>query len=892
MKPFLFSALLLCMVVFSFGQDGKKSKEYLRFQREVSKISRQSVSEVFKKILEMQSDDELRPEKSEKDQLAFVHDKFQQYYKKVKVEGAIYSAHSRNSLIESYSGEFKGIKNFDVTPGISAFQGLQNAIKHVGAKLYAWDRSVRAGYPDYKYPTGELVIIGGSADDPLDLTLAWKYDIFAAEPIYRAEVFIDARTGEFIKENQLLHDVNTPSSGATLFNGTRSFTSDFTGTTYRLRQTVSGGGVQTYTLKNGTTYLFASDITSASANSWSDATAVQAHWGAEQTWAYYFNKFNRNSFNNAGTIIKSYVHYSKNYVNAFWDGSRMTYGDGNLTQGYRPLVSIDICGHEITHGVTTYSANLTYSNESGALNESFSDIFGECIENYAKGTNDWMMSCDIGVNGVCGAFRNMANPNQYSNPDTYKGTFWLTGTSDNGGVHTNSGVQNKWFYILTTGESGTNDLGYNYTVTGIGIDKAARIAYRNLTVYLTASSNYAAARAGAIQAATDLYGAGTPEVTATTEAWNAVGVYAPAPDTQAPTAPVLTSTSKTQTSIVLSWTTATDNIGVTGYDVFVNGIQNNTTNLTTRTYTISGLTAGTTYSVYVVAKDAAANKTPSNTLSIATTGAVTETLVLESYFETTLDSWVASNSSNCVRTSNVAYAYEGSGSVMIRSKSTNATTPTLALSGYSQVEVMFYFTAVGMESGKSFVLSYSSNNGSSFSTIATFTSASTASGTKFVTGHGFYVATITMNSSSFNNTGKFRIQNNGANTTDLIYFDAVTIKGRTNTTGTGNVVTLAAATKSSLQLKSLFLTEGNTETTLPESDKILMYPNPVLNALNIVSNEMIRVIRIHTLTGSLVLTKLDNSDNLSLDLSNLAKGIYIVEVVTATGTTVNKIVKQ
>ena len=127
----------------------------------------------------------------------------------------------------------------------------------------------------------------------------------------------------------------------------------------------------------------------------------------------------------------------------------MTYGDGNLAQGYRPLVSLDICGHEITHGVTTYSANLTYSYESGALNESFSDIFGECIENTASGSNDWMMGCDIGVSG-CGAFRNMANPNQFGDPDTYKGTYWYTGTGDNGGVHYNSGVQNKWFYVLTS----------------------------------------------------------------------------------------------------------------------------------------------------------------------------------------------------------------------------------------------------------------------------------------------------------------------------------------------------------------------------------------------------------------------------------------------------------
>ena len=892
MKPILFLVLLVCLALSSFGQDGKRSKAYLRFQKEETKTSRTNEGAAFKKNLEMQSDDELRLVRSETDQIGFIHDKFQQYFKRVKVDGALYSAHSRNSVIENYSGEFKGIRNFDVTPAISNVQGLQNAIGHVGAKVYAWDKSVSAGYPDYRYPTGELVIIGGAPDDSLELTLAWKYDIFAAEPLYRAEVFINAKTGAFVKENQLIHNSNVPASGATLFNGTQNFTADLTASVYKLSQTSSGGGVQTYSLKNGTSYTAAASITSASATSWTDSTAVQAHWGAEQTWAFYFNKFSRNSFNNSGGIIKSYVHYSTKYVNAFWDGTRMTYGDGDLAQGYRPLVSLDICGHEITHGVTTYSANLTYSNESGALNESFSDIFGECIENYAKGSNDWMMSCDIGINGACGAFRNMANPKQYGDPDTYKGTNWLTGTTDNGGVHTNSGVQNKWFYILTVGASGTNDKGYNYTVTGIGIDKAAKIAYRNLTVYLTASSNYAAARAGAILAATDLYGAGSPEVTATSESWNAVGVYAPAPDTTPPSAPVLTSGSKTQTTIALSWTAATDNVGVTGYDVFVNGTKNNVANLTARTYTVSSLTAGTPYSIYVVAKDAAGNTKSSNILSVTTSGASVESTVLGTYFETNFENWVPSNAANCVWTSNATYAYEGQGCVMIRSKSTNLTSPVLALSGYSQVEVKFYFTATGMESNKAFVLSYNSNNGTSFSTLATFTSAATASGTRFMTDKGFYVATVTMNSASFNNNYRFRIQNNGANTSDVIYIDAFTVKGRTNTTGSGTVVSLAAATKTALFLKSTSVSDGVEEQIIPETEKILLYPNPVLNTLNIASNVKIKVVRIFTLTGSLVQNNLDNTDNLSLDLSGLAKGIYIVEVVTDKGSSVNKIIKQ
>jgi len=129
-------------------------------------------------------------------------------------------------------------------------------------------------------------------------------------------------------------------------------------------------------------------------------------------------------------------------------------------------------GHELYHGVTEFSAGLVYAFEPGALNESFSDIFGKVVENYATGSNNWLLGDDIGLNGS-GAFRNMENPNQFDDPDTYLGDFWYVGGDDNGGVHTNSGVQNKWFQLLTDGGTGTNDNGEDYDVIGIGIDDAS-----------------------------------------------------------------------------------------------------------------------------------------------------------------------------------------------------------------------------------------------------------------------------------------------------------------------------------------------------------------------------------------------------------------------------------
>ena len=180
---------------------------------------------------------------------------------------------------------------------------------------------------------------------------------------------------------------------------------------------------------------------------------------------------------------------------------------------------------DFTHGLTSNTANLIYSAESGALNESFSDIFGTCVENYATPADwDWLIGEDLSSS----PFRSMSDPNSHGDPDTYFGTNWasLTG-GDSGGVHTNSGVQNFWFYLLSEGGSGVNDNSDAYNVTGLGISTAAKIAFRSLTLYLIESSEFADARFYSIQAATDLYGACSPEVESTTNAWYAVGVGDP-----------------------------------------------------------------------------------------------------------------------------------------------------------------------------------------------------------------------------------------------------------------------------------------------------------------------------------------------------------------------------
>lgn len=471
----------------------------------------------------------------EEDQMGMKHYRYRAISDGIPIIGSMYLFHTEIGKITSFNGFIpKYVPAVKPKPAIVRDQALNIALNHIGAATYKWQMPAEEAFlkaeqhnPNVTfYPEGRLVYAPKSIEGiETEFVLAWEFDIYAHEPMSRRQIYVDAITGNIVHENDLIHHADAAGTAVTAYVGTKPITADFTGSTYRLREAGRGLGVETYNLQKGTSYAAAVDFTDAD-NYWNNANANldqyagDAHYGAEMTYDYYFNTFGRNSINNAGMKLLSYIHYSTNYVNAFWDGSRMTYGDGNAS--YTPLTSLDICGHEITHGLTTFTANLNYSYQSGALNESFSDIFGTVIEFYAHlPTADWLIGEDIGS-----AFRSMSNPNAYSNPDTYLGTYWYTGSGDNGGVHYNSGVQNYWFYLLTQGGSGTNDIGNAFNVTGIGMSKAAAIAYRTLTVYLTPTSQYADARYYSVQAAQDLYGPCSPEVISTTNAWYAVGVGA------------------------------------------------------------------------------------------------------------------------------------------------------------------------------------------------------------------------------------------------------------------------------------------------------------------------------------------------------------------------------
>ncbi|MBL8150434.1 MAG: M4 family metallopeptidase [Blastocatellia bacterium] len=264
-------------------------------------------------------------------------------------------------------------------------------------------------------------------------------------------------------------------------------------------------------------------------NVWGEASdparnrvAIDAHYGMQLTWDFYKNVLGRSSIDGNGAALISNVHVQRNYNNAFWDGQQMSYGDGD-GQTFSPLASIDVAGHEITHGLTERTAGLIYRGESGGLNEAMSDIMGTAIEWYAAQQNpsvqfDWKIGEDIFTPGQEGdALRYMDDPTK----DNYSIDHYSNYPRQTE-VHGSSGIANNAFYLLVNG--GTNRTSGISVAGGIGMEKGAKIFYRALSFYMTPNTNFAGAREATIKAATDLFGANSTEVQKVKESWTAVGV--------------------------------------------------------------------------------------------------------------------------------------------------------------------------------------------------------------------------------------------------------------------------------------------------------------------------------------------------------------------------------
>lgn len=495
------------------------------------------------------------------------HRKYQQYYRGLKVENAEYLVHGRNGVIETINGNYESIKILSITPALNEQLALRNALDFVNSKAYKWeDESYekfikqKTNNPDTSYyPVGELLIINASSKGGKNYKLAWKFRISSLSPDNEQCIYIDAISGAVVGNKPLIYDTNTTATAQTRYNSSNvSITTDSYSNGFRLsetRATTQGNSVNihTWNCQNGSSYPNSVEFSNTNTNwvtgSWpsinQDQASLDAHWGAEIISDYWSTIRRRNSINNQGLNIIGYVHYndvSRPNIwpnNAQWDGANnvMRYGDGDGVI-FNPLVSLDVVAHEIGHGITQYTAGLgsIYGiSECDALNEGFSDIWSACVEHWAAPNKQtWLMDDEIFASSIFSCIRDLQNPHSTTaaegqHPNTYHGSFW----DATGEPHFNSTVLSHWFYLLSEGGTGWNNGatshaapndGYSWTVIGIGIEDAARLAYITEAYYANSSSTYNSIRTNSIAAAVDSFGVNSCQVINVTNAWYAVGV--------------------------------------------------------------------------------------------------------------------------------------------------------------------------------------------------------------------------------------------------------------------------------------------------------------------------------------------------------------------------------
>ncbi len=449
------------------------------------------------------------------------HVRMARSYRGLPVIGGDLVVHSdRNGNFRDASHAMTRLINLPRAGGLSGGRAVQAALNaHAG--------STRGMAP--------AMVVYARGDTPV---LAWDVRVFGMQadgtPSER-HVIIDAHSASVLESWDDIHTAAANGTGKSLYGGTVALTTDLVGGTFYLRDPARGNNYTT-NLNNatsgGSTFSDADNVWGNGLVSSNQSAAVDAQYGTAVTWDYFKNVHGRTGIANNGVGAYNRVHYGVNYNNAFWSDSCfcMTYGDGDGSS-FTPLVSLDVAGHEMTHGVTSRTARLVYSGESGGLNEGTSDIFGTMVEFYAANATDvgdYLIGEKIykaGVNGL----RSMVNPSS----DGRSADCWYSAVK-NLDVHYSSGVANHFYFLLaegsTNGSPSKTCVAGNTrvatgagTLAGIGRAKAEKIWYRALTVYFTSSTTYAGARAATIRAAGDLYGVGGAEATAVANAWTAVG---------------------------------------------------------------------------------------------------------------------------------------------------------------------------------------------------------------------------------------------------------------------------------------------------------------------------------------------------------------------------------
>ncbi|ASS73777.1 hypothetical protein CIG75_01505 [Tumebacillus algifaecis] len=432
--------------------------------------------------------------KSHKDENGTTHTRLDQVIDGVKVYGSQVIVHEANGDAEGVTGSFKNVKANAKQAKLNATTAIDKAVAHTG---FTGELSKAAAAELVYYPVGDQAI------------LSYQVGVsYISDTPGNWTVFVNAVDGSIVYAVNAIEGV--AGTGTGVLGGTKTIQTTLKSGLYYMEDTSKAmtGMIRTRDMKNGTSSIY--NLTNTT-NSWTATThraAVDAHYYAGAVYDWYKNNVNRNSINGNGMNIESLVHYGNKYNNAFWNGTYMVYGDGDGVNFRAFSAGLDVIAHELTHGVTEYTSGLIYQNQSGALNESWSDAIAAAIENV-----NWTMGEDLTLPGYgYVGFRSMSDPAAYGDPahmNQYK-NLPNTQAGDWGGVHTNSGIPNKAFYNAAT-SIGSRTI-------------AAKIWYQASRDYMTANTNFSGARAATLQAAAALYGSSSSYYSAVANAWTAVGV--------------------------------------------------------------------------------------------------------------------------------------------------------------------------------------------------------------------------------------------------------------------------------------------------------------------------------------------------------------------------------
>jgi len=533
--------LLLCLLTLSTLAFCQTSSSRIKAQksRSISKIdlkSEQLTTESFLygyyQELGLSAPGDLQENQVIKDYNGWKRIKYQQSHMGIPVQGAAYTLHQKDGLIQKSTGILLPNIDINTNPNISATQAKQTGIQFIDKIIYA--KKGEAVETHWHTTEPSLVIMDTNYPKVSgNYRLAYKFQISDerdhSHPII--EIFyVDAHSGTVIQHLSNLAHTSVEGIANTSLYGEQTIIADSTDSgVYILVDETRGDGVIT---QNGSGQNFTDDDNYwDNYNSGREEFGGDAHYCATSYYDLMKDHFDWDGIDGEGKAVISWVAGTeRNYVNAYWNGTRAFFGAGDCDD-YNPLTSLTVVGHEFAHGFTQHTSGLIYRNESGAMNESISDCIGKALEyEYDFDNFTWLIGDKFLLSDDVQPFRSMSNPNDRNDPKYYGGIDWYIGAGDAGGVHSNSGVFNYWFYLLVEGVSGTNEVGYDFDVAQLGMDKAFQIIFSMNTGYLTEGSGYLPSMLASLEVCEDLYGPNSAEEAAVKEAWRAVGITSDAAD--------------------------------------------------------------------------------------------------------------------------------------------------------------------------------------------------------------------------------------------------------------------------------------------------------------------------------------------------------------------------